>query len=215
MKRRIVLLGPPAAGKGTQAEMIAAKFGIPSVSPGACFRSEIEAGTELGRDAELVTRQGKLVPDEMACKIVAGWLVGHNGEFVFDGFPRSLGQAKTLEAMLVTRKTPLDAAILLEVDFETISNRVMRRAACLKCRGIVSIGMHVANAETPCPRCGGKLAQRADDNLEALRSRMEEYKEKTEPLVDHYRSRGLLRVVDSNRPPEMVFAAMSGILEGQ
>jgi adenylate kinase len=215
VKRRIVLLGPPASGKGTQAEMITAKYGIPSASPGAMFREEMAAGTELGRDADRLTRHGKLVPDEMVCKVVAGWLAAHNGEFVFDGFPRSLGQADALESMLGKRGTPLDAAIFLEADFETISSRVMSRVVCTNCRTNLSLGLHVADAETACPRCGGKTVRRSDDNIETLQLRMREYGEKTKPLVDHYRERGFLHVVDSTLTPDLVFASISSILEGR
>ena len=195
--------------------MITAKYGIPSASPGAMFREENAAGTEIGIAAEKLTRHGKLVPDEMVCHMVKAWLKAHDGEFIFDGFPRSLGQAGALEGMLAERNTPLDVALLLEADFDTIASRVESRLVCSKCRTNLSLGLHIASADAPCPRCGGKLIRRGDDNLETLQLRMAEYGEKTEPLVSHYSRLGLLRPIDSTRTPDLVFAAVTAILEGQ
>ena len=195
--------------------MITAKYGIPSASPGAMFREEKAAGTELGVAADKLTRHGKLVPDELVCRVVKAWLTTHDGEFIFDGFPRSLGQASALETMLAERNTPIDVALLLEADFDTIARRVESRLVCSQCRTNLSMGLHIANAESPCPKCGGKLIRRGDDNLETLQLRMKEYAEKTEPLVSHYRELGLLRAVDSTRTPDLVFASVAAILEGQ
>ena len=195
--------------------MITAQYGIPSASPGAMFREEMAAGTELGIAADQLTRLGKLVPDEMVCRVVAAWLKAHDGEFIFDGFPRSLGQADGLASMLEERKTPLDVALFLEADFETIAGRIERRLVCANCRTNLSLGLHVATAEAVCPKCGGRLVRRVDDNLETLQLRMQEYNEKTEPVVAHYREIGLLRAVDSTRTPDLVFASIADILEGR
>ena len=195
--------------------MITAKYGIPSASPGAMFREEKTAGTELGVAAHELTREGKLVPDEMVCRVVQAWLRTHDGEFIFDGFPRGLGQASALEKMLAARGTPLDVALFLEADFTTIASRVQSRLVCSNCRTNRSLGLHIANADDPCPKCGGKLVRRPDDNLETLQLRMQEYAEKTEPLVSHYRQLGLLRAVDSTRTPDLVFASVASILEAR
>ena len=195
--------------------MITAKYGIPSASPGAMFREEKAAGTDIGLAAHELTRHGKLVPDEMVCRVVQAWLRTHDGEFIFDGFPRSLGQAAALEKMLAARNTPLDVALHLEADFATIASRVQSRLVCSKCRTNLSLGLHIANSDEPCPKCGGKLVRRADDNLETLQLRMKEYAEKTEPLVSHYRQLGLLRAVDSTRAPDLVFASVASILEAR
>ena len=195
--------------------MITAKYGIPSASPGAMFREEKAAGTDIGLAAHELTRQGKLVPDEMVCRVVQAWLRTHDGEFIFDGFPRSLGQAAALEKMLAARGTPLDVALFLEADFDTIASRVQSRVVCSNCRTNLSLGLHIANSDEPCPKCGGKLVRRADDNLETLQLRMKEYAEKTEPLVSHYRQLGLLRAVDSTRTPDLVFASVASILEAR
>lgn len=179
------------------------------------FREEMAAGTELGIAADKLTRFGKLVPDDMVCRVVAAWLKAHGGEFIFDGFPRSMGQADGLASMLEERKTLLDVALFLEADFETIAGRIASRIVCTKCRTNLSLGLHVALAEAPCPKCGGRLARRSDDNIETLQLRMREYEEKTEPVVAHYRMLGLLKAVDSTRAPDLVFASIADILEGQ
>ena len=179
------------------------------------FREEQATGTELGIAAEKLTRHGKLVPDEMVCRVVNAWLKAHGGEFIFDGFPRSLGQAGALEEMLAARNTPLDVALLLEADFDTIASRVQSRLVCTTCRTNLSLGLHVASVDAFCPKCDGKLIRRGDDNLETLHLRMKEYAEKTEPLVSHYSDLGLLRAVDSTLTPDLVFASVAAILEGQ
>ena len=177
------------------------------------FREEMSYGSALGIAADQLTRHGKLVPDEMVCQVVEAWLGAHNGKFIFDGFPRSLGQANALEAMLAKRKTPLEVALFLKTDFETISSRVKSRLVCSKCHATLSAGLNVPNVKTPCPNCGGQVVRRSDDNPETLSQRMQEYQEKTEPLIEHYLQKGLLRTVDSVRSPELVFAAIAEILE--
>ena len=209
------MLGPPASGKGTQAEMITAKYGIPSASPGAMFRLEKAGGTELGLAADQLTRNGNLVPDEMVCRVVEAWLKTNDGEFIFDGFPRSLGQATALAGMLDRRKTPLEVALFLDVDFETISRRVEGRVVCSQCHANLSVGLHIKNEQAACPRCGGRLVKRGDDNPETLQLRLQEYKIKTEPLIAHYREIGLLQTVDSTRSPADVFQSIAKILESR
>ncbi len=195
--------------------MIAAKYGIPSASPGAMFRLEKAGGSELGLAADQLTRNGNLVPDEMVCRVVEAWLKTQDGEFIFDGFPRSLGQATALAVMLDQRKMPLEVALFLDVDFGTISKRVAGRVVCSQCHASLSGGLHIKNEQAPCPRCGGCLVKRADDNPETLRLRLQEYKTKTEPLVAHYRELGLLQAVDSTRSPTDVFQSIAKILEGR
>ena len=193
--------------------MISARYQIPTASPGAMLREEKSAGTDLGIAAEKLTSQGKLLPDEIVSDVVLRWLETHDGQFIFDGFPRSLGQAAALDRMLADRHTPLEVVLSLEADTDTIAHRVENRLVCSRCRTNVSLGLHVARADEACPKCGGRLVRRNDDNLETLRSRMAEYAEKTEPLIAHYTGLGLLRSVDSTRTPEVVFAAIADILE--
>jgi adenylate kinase len=193
--------------------MIQARYQIPVTSPGAILREERKLGTSLGIDAEKVTSQGQLVSDEIVNAVVKTWLARHASAFVFDGYPRSLGQASALDSMLSELGSQLDVALLLEVDYETIRERVERRLMCSSCGRIVSVGLHVPSASAPCPSCGGKLTKRLDDSPETLALRMQEYADKTEPLIGYYRQRGLLCEVNAARTPQMVFADIEKILE--
>ena len=213
LKRRIVLLGPPASGKGTQAEFIHARYGFPVTSPGSILREEKRRGTALGIEADKLTRDGHLVPDELVIHVIEDWLAQHDGEFVFDGFPRSLGQADALEAMLARRGLPLELVIALDAHPETLHSRVKGRLVCLDCGRIVALGLHVPDPAAPCPYCGGRLARRTDDTPETLATRLLEYEEKTAPLLAYYEQRGLLRRVESHGAPEEVFAAIRSIME--
>lgn len=209
------MLGPPASGKGTQAGMIEARYDIPITSPGAILRKERQAGTELGLEAERLTSQGRLLPDEVIVGVVAAWLRECDDQFVFDGFPRTIGQADALGKLLEARGTPLDVVISLEADLATLQSRVSHRLVCQRCGEIVSIGLHVSSENDSCPKCGGALGKRSDDSLETLAARMTEYHEKTEPLIAYYQSRGLLTPVDSTRVPDEVFSSIVRILEGE
>lgn len=190
-----------------------ARYHLPIASPGAMFREQKRLGTDLGLEADRITRHGCLVPDEMVNRVVEAWLEQHDHGFIFDGFPRSLGQAGALEEMLTRRGTALEVAISLETTLETLQARVANRLVCLDCGHIVAAGLQVSTHETPCPECGGKLGRRADDTPEVLTRRMEEYREKSEPLLGYYAERGLLHRVESSGRPETVFAAISAILE--
>lgn len=177
------------------------------------LRNERQLGSELGLEAERVTSKGHLLPDAIVIELVAAWLRNCDGQFVLDGFPRSLGQAEALEQMLATKGTPLDVVLALEADFATLEARVMNRLTCQRCGAIVSLGLHVNSDSDPCPKCAGVLGKRPDDSLETLAARMVEYHEKTEPLFEFYAKRNLLRRVDSTLSPEVVFGNVSRILE--
>jgi adenylate kinase len=213
VKRRIVLLGPPASGKGTQAQMIRDRFGIEAPSPGAILREQLDSGTPLGIEAGKFTSQGRLVPDHLIVELVRDWLAQRDGAFIFDGFPRTIVQADAFEEILEERKMPLEVVLSLEATVETIERRIARRMTCSKCGTSVSIGLHVSDASSPCPRCGGKLQRRADDSPEILRERLVEYGEKTAPLAEYYHGKGLVRAVDANRTPELVFSDIIEILK--
>lgn len=185
--------------------MIREEFGIPTVSPGHVLREEARAGTELGRKAVEYTSQGKLAPDAVVVGVVGHWLDQHDGSFVFDGFPRSSGQAEKLDTILEKRQTPLDVVLLLDVPPETIRERVLRRRVCEKCGAVASIGLHVPDEGVGCPRCGGKLIRREDDTVETLDARMKEYEAHTAPLIPFYEGAGLLKRVPSARRPGEVF----------
>jgi len=193
--------------------MIRRKFQIPTASPGAMLREQKKAGTPLGIEAEKITSRGQLLPDDLIVSLVKSWLDEHNGAFIFDGFPRTTGQAGMLETLLAGRKTPLDVAFSLDAGFDKILDRVSRRMVCDDCGNIVSTGLHIEGAESPCPACGGKLHRRSDDNEQTLRLRMGEYREKSEPLISYYAERGVLKHIDAERTPEQVFADITEILE--
>lgn len=177
------------------------------------MREELKAGTALGLEAEKLTSLGQLAPDHVINALVESWLSRHAGAFVFDGYPRSHGQATALETLLTKRGTPLDVVLSLEADQATISDRVSRRMMCSHCGNIVSIGLHVVNENAPCPICGERLVKRSDDTPETLELRMREYEVKTASLIPHFRERGLLRSVDARHAPEVVFRSIVFILE--
>ena len=213
MKTRIVLLGPPASGKGTQAELIKAHYHIEPTSTGAMLREELRRGTELGHAADRLTSRGQLVPDAMINELVAGWLESHGDAFVFDGFPRTVPQAIELDRLLDARNTPLQAVFFFNVPFSEIRDRVLNRVTCRECGHIFKVGLQIATPGEKCPECGGTLCRRSDDTLEALEQRMVEYHQKTEPLVAFYRERGLLFELKGAERPETVFSEISAILE--
>jgi adenylate kinase len=212
VKRRIVLLGPPASGKGTQAELIQKRFGIPTTSTGAILRAEAKRGTQVGSEIAKIISKGGLAPDATVLHLVAGWLDKNDGSFLFDGFPRTVAQAERFEVLLCKRQLAVEVAVLLEVPDPVIQARMLRRLTCSNCGKVISMGRHVRDANDPCPNCGGKLEARADDNLSALARRMEEYREKTVPVADFYRRRDILARVAASRTAEAVFKDVSELI---
>jgi adenylate kinase len=212
VKTRIVLLGPPAAGKGTQAEKIAANFGILTASTGAMLRAEKAAGTELGQMASELTSRGQLLSDDLVIGLVKNWLKSNEGGFLFDGFPRTIVQANALDDLLSKAGKPLQVAISLETSLETIEFRVGHRLVCTQCSANFSLGLHVTDESNACPNCGGTLKRRLDDNAEALKQRMVEYHQKSEPLIAYYAERGLLKRIEANGSPDEVFVKVKEVL---
>ena len=206
MKRRIVLLGPPASGKGSQAQLIFQKYQIPAVSTGHLLRDEAASQTELGQRAASYTSKGQLAPDDLVMAVLQKWLGDKRDSFVFDGFPRTLAQAIQLKPMLLEARIPLEIVLYLECDFPTIEKRVLGRVTCMLCKTIFQIGMHVASRETPCPQCGGSLERRADDEPEVLQQRMVQYFEKTAPLIEFYQNERILHKINATQTSERVFS---------
>lgn len=205
-----MLLGPPASGKGTQAEKIRVRYGIASVSPGAMLRDEMRRGTPLGIEADRLTRNGGMAPDSVVLQLVGNWLQSHTGGFIFDGFPRTRAQADALDRLLAERQASLDAVLYFELSEEAISRRVMNRLTCSQC------GRTFAAGQTPdacCPGCRGALVRRSDDTPEALAHRLAAYREVTEPLVAYYRQRGVLWTLNAAESEESVFAQIASVLE--
>jgi adenylate kinase len=211
---RIVLLGAPGSGKGTQAEMITRHFAIAVTSPGTILRRERDLGTPLGLKADEISKQGGLVPDEIIVHLIEDWLNLHGKEgFVFDGFPRTVKQAERLDEILQKRETVLELAIWLEVSEQTVRDRIAGRLQCRRC-GFTTSLTSAGFADRPvCPYCDGPLIRRDDDDASVLETRLAEFKAKTEPLLSFYERDGALHRIDGNRDRETVFADISVLIE--
>lgn len=214
MKSRIVLLGAPGSGKGTQAEMITRHFAISVTSPGTILRRERDLGTPLGLEADEVSKQGGLVPDDTIVHLIEDWLNLHGKEgFVFDGFPRTVKQAERLNEILQKMGTSLDLAIWLEVSEETVRDRIASRLQCRRC-GFTTSLTSAGFADRPvCPYCDGPLIRRDDDDASVLQTRLAEFKAKTEPLLSFYEKDDALHRIDGNRDRDTVFADISALIE--
>jgi adenylate kinase len=210
-----VLLGAPGSGKGTQAELITRQFGIPVTSPGAILRREKDLGTALGIETAEITQRGGLVSDEIIVKLIEDWLRLHGSHgFVFDGFPRTLPQAKSLAEILDRLHTKLDLAIWLDVSEDTVRDRIGSRLQCRSCGFTTSSGSAKFSERPVCPYCDGSLVRRTDDDLTVLQKRLAEYQTKTQPLADFYQNASRLHRIEGNRDREAVFADVSKLIEG-
>lgn len=212
---KIIMLGAPGAGKGTQAKMIADTYGLPHVSTGDIFRMNIKNGTQLGMEAKKYMDQGLLVPDELTVRILLD-RVGQddckNG-YVLDGFPRTIPQAEVLEDALAKLGDQIDYAINVEVPDENIIRRMGGRRACLSCGATYHIEHVPPKKEGICDTCGQELVLRDDDKPETVKNRLRVYQEQTQPLIDFYTKKGVLRSVDGTQDMQVVFAAIKEILK--
>jgi len=195
--RRIILLGPPGAGKGTQAQALQARWGVPQISTGDMLRQAVRQRTELGRRAQGYMEAGEYVPDPVILEMMEERLAQPDAArgFILDGFPRTLSQAEGLERILEAHGIALDAVVDLEVAEEELVRRLSGRLVCPKCEAIYQKDTRPPRQAGLCDRCGSKLEQRADDRPEAVRRRLEVYRRETQPLIAYYRERGLLHVV--------------------
>ncbi len=207
MSMNIVMLGPPGAGKGTQAERISATFGWKQISTGDIFRAALADGTPLGLEAKKYMEAGELVPDEIVEGIVAERLKEPDLEdgFVLDGFPRNLHQAKALDRMLEENGSKIDLVINIAVDTETLVRRLSGRRVCKKCGANFHVLFNPPSKAGICDNCGGDLYQREDDNEETVRRRLKVYEEQTEPVVSYYKPSGRLVSIDGTGAPDEVF----------
>ena len=211
---KIIMLGAPGAGKGTQAKMIAEKYGVPHVSTGDIFRANIKEGTELGKEAKQYMDQGLLVPDELTVKILLDRVAKDdckNG-YVLDGFPRTIPQAEVLDKALNELGDKIDYAIDVDVPDENIVKRMGGRRACLTCGATYHIEHVPPKKEGICDKCGSELVLRDDDKPETVKNRLSVYHEQTQPLIDFYTEKGVLRTVDGTQDMKDVFAAIVMIL---
>ena len=211
---KIIMLGAPGAGKGTQAKMLAEKYGIPHISTGDIFRANIKNGTELGAKAKEYMDKGLLVPDELVVDLIMDRFKADdckNG-YILDGFPRTIPQAEALDAALAANGEKIDYAVNVEVPDENIVNRMSGRRACLSCGATYHIEHIPPKKEGICDKCGQELVLRDDDKPETVQKRLKVYHEQTQPLIDYYKKQNILKSVDGTQPMEKVFADIVAIL---
>ena len=212
---KIIMLGAPGAGKGTQAKMIADKYDIPHISTGDIFRANIKNGTALGMEAKGYMDQGKLVPDELTVKILLDRVskADCRGGYVLDGFPRTIPQAEVLDKALTELNDKIDFAINVDVPDENIIRRMSGRRACLNCGATYHIAHVPPKAEGICDRCGNELILRDDDKEETVKNRLTVYHEQTQPLIEYYTAKGVLKDVDGTQDMQVVFDNIIACLE--
>lgn len=211
---KIIMLGAPGAGKGTQAKKIAEKYNIPHISTGDIFRANIKNGTELGKKAKTFMDQGLLVPDELVVDLVVDRVAQDDAKngYVLDGFPRTIPQAEALDKALDAINEKVDFAINVEVPDENIINRMSGRRACVDCGGTYHIKYAPTKVEDICDACGGKLILREDDKPETVKNRLNVYHDQTQPLIDYYTKKGILEEVDGTKDMSEVFEAIVKVL---
>ena len=213
---RLVLVGPPGAGKGTQAEYVAVSLGVPKISTGDILRTNVGQGTPLGLEAKAHMDAGDLVPDKITIAMVRdrlGQPDAKNG-FLLDGFPRNVAQAQVLAQILAAMDSQLDLVVDLEVDHEEVVRRLAGRRTCRSCGQVFHLDYHPPSVPEVCDKCGGSLFQRDDDREETVRHRLEVYAAQTEPLIGHYEALGLLRRIDATGPVAEVTRRALAIVTG-
>lgn len=212
---RIVLLGAPGSGKGTQAKKLMDRYGIPQISTGDILRAAVSEGTELGLKAKAAMDAGRLVADEIVVGMIRERLKQPDARkgFVLDGFPRSLPQAKALDRELESLAQPLDHAVLIHVETEALMKRLTGRRTCKACGHMFNVYFNPPKVQGVCDACGGELQQRDDDNEEVIANRLRVYEEQTAPLVDYYEAQGLLQRIEGVGEMEEVFERLLGALD--
>jgi adenylate kinase len=212
---RLVFLGAPGAGKGTQAKRLVEKYGIPQISTGDLLRAAVAAGTALGKEAKSYMDRGELVPDSVVLGMVKERLSQDDCKkgFILDGFPRNVAQAEALDKMLAEMNMPLDIALNLDVPFDDLMKRLTGRRTCKSCGQMYNVYYSPSKVEGKCDKCGGELFQRDDDKEETIRKRLEVYKAQTEPLIDYYSKKGILKSVSGTGSIDEIFNSICAILE--
>ena len=212
----LILLGPPGAGKGTQAERISDIYGIPHISTGDILRENLRQGTELGLKAKEYMDRGELVPDQVVIDIVASRLGAPDCRrgFVLDGFPRTVAQADALKGLLAQMGMPIEHVLNIQVPDEVVIERLTARRSCRSCGSVYHLLFNPPRREGACDACGGELYRRDDDSEETVRARLEEYKDKTQPLIDYYRREGVLRDIPGGSGVEEVLESIRKAVAG-
>ncbi len=215
--KNIMFIAPPAAGKGTQAELVVKKYKIPHISTGDILREISKDDSEMGEYVRETLASGKLVKDEITYQLIEDRLKKDdckNG-YIIDGFPRNIDQAYEYDKILEKLGYDIGNVILLDIDKKTLEKRITGRRLCENCNAIYNINdkNNTPKVESVCDHCGGKLYQRSDDNLESFQTRYETYQEKTEPIIEHYKQKGVLKVIDGNDTVENIFNKIDEIIK--
>lgn len=211
----LILLGPPGAGKGTQAQMIVELYQIPQISTGDILRAAVKEGSALGKKAKTSMDMGHLVPDEVVIGIIDERLRAPDCKpgFILDGFPRTIAQAEALQTILTRIGRSIDHVINIEVDSEELVRRLTGRRTCKNCGAMFHIFFSPPEQENTCNRCGGSLYQRDDDKEETIRTRLKEYERQTAPLIQYYQKKKNLRVIEGVGGPNQIFKQIRGVLD--
>lgn len=214
---RIIFLGPPGAGKGTQAKMLIDRYGIPQISTGDILRAAVKEGTPMGKKAKEYMDAGKLVPDEVVIGIMQDRLKQSDCAkgFILDGFPRTVAQAEALENMLKELNMPIDKVLALDVPDEVLLERLTGRRTCKSCGQMYHVKFDPPKSGNNCDKCGGELFQRDDDKEETIKNRLSVYHAQTAPLLDFYGKKGMVVKIDGTKTPDEIFNSLISVLEGK
>lgn len=214
---RIVLLGAPGSGKGTQAKLLVDKYKIPQISTGDLLRAEAAAGSDLGKRAKAAMDAGQLVTDDIVLGMIQARLLKPDAKsgFILDGFPRNIPQAQSLDAMLARLGLPLQLALLVDVDTDVLMKRLTGRRSCNACGAIYNVHLSPSKSGNKCEKCGGALTHRSDDNEQTVGKRLEVYRLQTAPLSNYYKAQGKLRTVRGVGPVGAIFKSITDIIESQ
>lgn len=214
---RIIFLGPPGAGKGTQAKMLIDRYGIPQISTGDILRAAVKEGTPMGKKAKEYMDAGKLVPDEVVIGIMQDRLKQSDCAkgFILDGFPRTVAQAEALDNMLKELNMPIDKVLALDVPDEVLLERLTGRRTCKSCGQMYHVKFDPPKSGNNCDKCGGELFQRDDDKEETIKNRLSVYHAQTAPLLDFYGKKGMVVKIDGTKTPDEIFNSLISVLEGK
>jgi adenylate kinase len=214
---KLVLVGPPGSGKGTQAKMLIAQYQIPQISTGDILRQAVKDGTPLGKEAKTYMDQGSLVPDALIINLIKERIKAADCKvgYIFDGFPRTIAQAEALEKLLQGLATKLDAVISIEVPEDEVVKRLSGRRTCKSCGALFHVLYTPPAKQGICDKCGGELFQRDDDNEATIRQRLAVYRTQTAPLIEYYTKQRLLKVVPGTGEPQDIFTAICRAIKNE